>query len=58
MTDRTLSTDGRGSEPDTMLLLCCPLRHFVVRRDNVAMLVLATVAVADLIDVMNRKEDS
>lgn len=50
--DRWVSTEGLGSEADSMLLRLCVRRHLLVFLDKGAMLTLASVTVADLTPAM------
>lgn len=47
-----MSTEGLGSEADSILLRLCVRRHLLARLDKGAMLTLAKVTVADLTPAM------
>lgn len=57
ITDLWLSTDGLGSDADRMLLRWLPRRHLLFLREAVAMLMLASVAVAERTAVTSLNED-
>jgi hypothetical protein len=52
-----VSTEGLGSEVDSILLRLCVRRHLLARLDKGAMLTLARVTVADLTPAMKPIEE-